>query len=135
MAMINKVILIGNIGRDVELRTVPATNQQVASVSVATSEHYTDRNTNERKELTEWHRVVFWGKQAETAGRYLRKGVKVYIEGKLKTRKYNDKEGKERYVTEIQADTFRLLDAKKTENENNTNVSNSIENMNNDIPF
>lgn len=109
MASINKVIIVGNLGRDPETRVVPSNNQQFTTISVATTEAWNDRNTNERREITEWHRVVFWGKQAETAARYLKKGSQVYIEGKLKTRKYTDKAGIERFTTEIVCDVMQML--------------------------
>ena len=97
---INKVILIGNLGTDPEVRYMPQ-GGAVANLTVATSESWTDKATNEKKEQTEWHRVVIYQRLAEIAGEYLRKGSKVYIEGKLKTRKWQDKDGVERYTTEI----------------------------------
>lgn len=100
MAGINKVILVGNLGNDPEIRYAPS-GDAIANLSVATSESWKDKNTGERKEKTEWHRVVLFGKKAELAGEYLRKGSKVYLEGKLQTRKWQDKEGQDRYTTEV----------------------------------
>ena len=106
---INKVILIGNLGQDPELRYMPQ-GGAVANLSIATSETYKDKATGQPKEVTEWHRVVMYGKLAEIAGEYLSKGSKVYIEGKLKTRKWTDQQGIERYTTEIVANELQMLD-------------------------
>lgn len=108
---INKVILIGNLGTDPEVRYMPQ-GGAVANLTVATSESWTDKSTNEKKEQTEWHRVVIYQRLAEIAGEYLRKGSKVYIEGKLKTRKWQDKDGVERYTTEIIANELQMLDGR-----------------------
>lgn len=108
---INKVILIGNLGADPEVRYMPQ-GGAVANMTIATSESWTDKATNERKEQTEWHRVVIYQRLAEIAGEYLRKGSKVYIEGKLKTRKWTDKDGIERYTTEIVANELQMLDGR-----------------------
>ena len=108
---INKVILIGNLGTDPEVRYMPQ-GGAVANLTVATSESWTDKATNEKKEQTEWHRVVIYQRLAEIAGEYLRKGSKVYIEGKLKTRKWTDKDGVERYTTEIVANELQMLDGR-----------------------
>lgn len=108
---INKVILIGNLGADPEVRYMPQ-GGAVASITVATSESWTDKQTNERKEQTEWHRVVIYQRLAEIAGEYLRKGSKVYIEGRLRTRKWQDQQGVERYTTEIIAGELQMLDGK-----------------------
>jgi single-strand DNA-binding protein len=107
MASVNKVILIGNVGRDPEPRYMPSGDAMV-NLSLATSEQWKDKN-GERQEKTEWHRVVIFGKTAEIAAQYLRKGSQVYIEGRLQTRKWTDKEGQERYTTEIVADRMQLL--------------------------
>lgn len=109
MAGINKVILVGNLGRDPEMRYTP-NGVAVCSFSVATSEVYKDRNTGERITQTEWHNIVLWRGLAETAEKYLRKGSSVYLEGKLKTRKWEDKEGQTRYTTEVVADVMQMLD-------------------------
>ena len=108
---VNKVILVGNLGQDPEVRYMPQ-GGAVANFSVATSETWTDKNTNEKKEQTEWHRVVFYGRLAEIIGEYLRKGSKVYIEGKLKTRKWMDKDNIERYTTEVVGEEMQMLDGK-----------------------
>lgn len=107
---INKVILIGNLGQDPELRYMPQ-GGAVANFTIATSESWTDKATNEKKEQTEWHRIVIYQRLAEIAGEYLRKGSKVYIEGKLKTRKWQDKDGSDRYTTEIVANELQMLDS------------------------
>lgn len=111
MAGVNKVIIIGNLGADPDVRTMP-NGTPVANINVATSETWTDRNTNERREVTEWHRIVLYRRLAEIAGEYLRKGSKVYVEGKLKTRKWQDQSGQDRYTTEIQADSLQMLDSR-----------------------
>ena len=109
---VNKVIIIGNLGADPEVRYMPQ-GGAVANMTVATSERYKDKNTGEPKEITEWHKVVIYQRLAEIAGEYLRKGSKVYIEGKLKTRKWTDKDGIERYTTEIVANELQMLDGKQ----------------------
>lgn len=114
MAGINKVILVGNLGRDPEMRYTP-NSIAVCSFSVATSETYKDKNSGERITQTEWHNIVLWRGLAETSEKYLRKGSKVYIEGKLKTRKWDDKQGITRYSTEIVADVMQMLDKKVTD--------------------
>ena len=108
---INKVILIGNLGTDPEVRYMPQ-GGAVANLTVATSESWTDKATNEKKEQTEWHRVVIYQRLAEIAGEYLRKGSKVYIEGRLRTRKWQDQQGVERYTTEIIANELQMLDGR-----------------------
>ncbi|NBI14111.1 single-stranded DNA-binding protein [[Haemophilus] felis] len=111
MAGVNKVIIVGNLGNDPEMRTMP-NGEAVANISVATSESWIDKNTNERREVTEWHRIVFYRRQAEICGEYLRKGSKVYVEGRLKTRKWQDQNGQDRYTTEIQGDVLQMLDSR-----------------------
>ena len=108
MAGINKVIIVGFLGNDPEVRTMPA-GDLVVNISVATSESWTDKNTGEKKEVTEWHRIVIYRKLAEIAAQYLRKGSQVYIEGRLKTRKWQDNNGQDRYSTEIQCDNLQML--------------------------
>ncbi|MFK8007532.1 MAG: single-stranded DNA-binding protein [Saprospiraceae bacterium] len=110
--MINKVILVGNLGKDPEVRHFEG-NSSVASFSVATSESYMDKTTNERKTQTEWHNVVMWNGLAGVAEKYLKKGSQVYIEGKLTTRKWQDKEGNDRYTTEIVARTMKMLGSRE----------------------
>ena len=107
MASVNKVILIGNLGRDPEIRYTPG-GSPVANFTMATTERWTDPN-GEKKEKTEWHRIVVWGKQAEIAAEYLRKGRQVYIEGSLQTREWTDRDGNKRYTTEIRGDRIVLL--------------------------
>ena len=108
MSGVNKVILIGRLGQEPELRSTPS-GQQVCTISIATSETWIkDGNKEER---TEWHRVVFWGKQAEIANKYLKKGKNVYIEGKLQTRSWQDQQGQKRYTTEIIANNMQFLDS------------------------
>ena len=108
MASVNKVILIGNLGRDPELR-YNANGGAWCTVAIATSRNWKNKDTGERQEETEWHRVVFNDRLAEIAGEYLKKGRPVYVEGRLKTRKWTDKDGVEKYTTEIQADQMQLL--------------------------
>ncbi len=114
MASVNKVIIVGNLGRDPEMRTFPS-GDQVANVTVATTDRWRDKNTGENREATEWHRVVFNGKLAEIVGQYLRKGSQVYVEGSLRTRKWTDQQtGQERYATEIRADTMQMLGSRQS---------------------
>jgi single-strand DNA-binding protein len=108
MASVNKVIVVGNLGRDPETRYMPD-GAAITNVSVATSFQWTDKASGEKKEETEWHRVVFRGKLAEVAGEYLKKGSQVYVEGRLRTRKWQDKEGQDKYTTEIIADRMQML--------------------------
>jgi len=108
MASVNKVILVGNLGRDPETRYMPD-GAAITNVSVATSFQWNDKASGEKKEETEWHRVVFRGKLAEVAGEYLKKGSQVYVEGRLRTRKWQDKEGQDRYTTEIVGDRMQML--------------------------
>jgi single-strand DNA-binding protein len=107
MASVNKVILIGNLGRDPEVRYLPE-GGAVANISIATTDTWKDKS-GEKQERTEWHRVAFFGRLAEIAGEYLKKGSQVYVEGSLRTRKWQDKEGQERYTTEIRADMMQML--------------------------
>jgi single-strand DNA-binding protein len=108
MASVNKVIIVGNLGRDPETRYMP-NGDAVTNITVATTESWKDKNSGEKKELTEWHRITFYRKLAEIAGQYLKKGSQVYVEGRLQTRKWTDKDGVERYTTEIIADTMQML--------------------------
>jgi single-strand DNA-binding protein len=107
MGSVNKVILVGNLGRDAELRYTPG-GAAVATLNLATTEVWNDKQ-NQRQEKTEWHRVILWGKQAETLQEYLTKGKQIYVEGRLQTRQWDDKEGNKRYTTEIKADRITLL--------------------------
>ena len=108
---VNKVILIGNLGADPETRAMPS-GTTVANLRLATSESWRDKQTGEQQERTEWHRVALFGRLAEVAGEYLRKGSKVYIEGSLRTRKWTDKQGNERYSTEIVGNDMQMLDGR-----------------------
>lgn len=110
---VNKVILVGNLGRDPEVRYMPNGNA-VANLTLATSESWKDKNTGQQQEKTEWHRVVMFRKLAEIAGEFLKKGSQVYLEGKLQTRKWQDKEGNDRYTTEIVADSMQMLGGKSS---------------------
>lgn len=105
---INKVILVGNVGQDPEMRALPS-GAAVANLRVATSESWKDRQTGEQREQTEWHSIALFGRLAEVAGEYVRKGQQLYVEGRLRTRKWQDKNGVDRYSTEIVADDFQML--------------------------
>jgi single-strand DNA-binding protein len=107
MGSVNKVILVGNLGRDSELRYTPG-GAAVATLNLATTEVWNDKS-NQRQEKTEWHRVIVWGKQAESLQEYLTKGKQIYVEGRLQTRQWDDKDGNKRYTTEIKADRITLL--------------------------
>jgi single-strand DNA-binding protein len=111
MASVNKVIIVGNVGRDPETRYMPS-GDAVTNISVATSDRYKDKQTGEMKETTEWHRVAFFGKLAEIAGQYLKKGSQVYVEGRLRTRKWTDASGQEKYSTEIVSESMQMLGGK-----------------------
>jgi single-strand DNA-binding protein len=108
MASVNKAIIVGHLGRDPETRVFPS-GDQVCNVTIATSEKWKDKQSGEMREATEWHKVVFNGKLAEIAAQYLRKGAQVYVEGSIKTRKYTDKDGVEKYATDIRADRMQML--------------------------
>lgn len=123
---LNKVMLIGNAGRDPEIKTFD--NGQMAVVTLATSEKYTDRNGN-RKENTEWHTVVFYGKLAEVVEKYIHSGSQMYVEGKIRTRSW-EKDGKTNYKTEIVAQEMQMLDRKRNDQDADTN-----DNPNQDLPF
>jgi single-strand DNA-binding protein len=112
MASVNKVIIVGNLGRDPEVRYTP-NGDSITNVTIATTDTWKDKATGEKKEATEWHRVVFFGKLAEIAGQYLKKGRQVYVEGALRTRKWTDKEGQERYTTEIVANELKMLGSRE----------------------
>jgi single-strand DNA-binding protein len=108
MASVNKVIIVGNLGRDPEIRYMPS-GDAIANIAVATSFKSKDKNTGEQKEITEWHRISFFGRLAEIVGQYLKKGSSVYVEGRLQTRKYTDKDGVEKYATDIIAQEMQML--------------------------
>lgn len=115
MAGVNKVILVGRLGKDPEVRYTPD-NRAIANITLATSESWKDKNTGQRQEKTEWHRVVFFGGVAGVVGEYLRKGSQIYLEGKLQTRKWQDQSGQDRYTTEVVVDSFngvmQMLDSR-----------------------
>ena len=112
MASVNKVILVGNLGRDPEVRYAPS-GAAICNVTIATSRNWKSKDSGERQEETEWHRVVFYDRLAEIAGEYLKKGRPVYVEGRLKTRKWTDKDGVEKYTTEIIAQEMQLLGSRE----------------------
>ena len=105
---VNKVIIVGNLGQDPEIKYMPS-GQAVCNVSIATTDSWSDKNTGEKQERTEWHRVVFFRRLAEIVGEYLRKGSQVYVEGRLQTRKWQDQNGNDRYTTEIVANEMQML--------------------------
>ena len=109
---VNKVILVGNCGQDPETRVIPSTGASVTNLSVATSESWKDKVTGDQQERTEWHRVVFFNRLAEIAGVYVRKGSKLYIEGSLRTRKWQGQDGQDRYTTEIVGSEMQMLDSR-----------------------
>ena len=112
MASVNKVILIGNLGKDPETRYAPS-GDAICNITLATTDTWRDKASGEKREATEWHRVAFFGKLAEIAGQYLRKGSAVYVEGSLRTRKWQDKDGQDRYTTEIRADEMKMLGSRQ----------------------
>ena len=142
MASVNKVILIGNVGRDPETRYMPS-GDAVTNLSLATTDKYKDKQSGEQKEATEWHRIAFFGKLAEIAGQYLKKGSQCYIEGSLRTRKFTDANGIEKYSTEIVASTMKMLGGKPSESvggaggqpRNSGAGTGGFESRDDDIPF
>ena len=135
---LNKVLIIGNLGADPEIKYTQA-GSPVANLSVATSERWKDKNTGEQKEQVEWHRVVIFGRLAEIAEQYLKKGSKIFVEGKLQTRDWEDSEGKKRYTTEVVAREMTMLDSKGDSMESSSSTSSSSKPENDkfeeDIPF
>lgn len=111
MASLNKCLLIGNLGKDPEVKYT-SSGEAICNLTIATSESWKDKSTGEKKELTEWHRISFFGKLAEICGQYLKKGSQVYVEGTIRTRKWTDKDGQERYTTEIRGDEMKMLGGK-----------------------
>jgi single-strand DNA-binding protein len=146
MASINKVIIIGNLGRDPEIRYMPS-GDAVANIAVATTDKWKDKATGKQCESVEWHRVSAFGKLAEIMGQYLKKGSQVYIEGRIKTRKYTDKDGIEKYSTEIIADVMQMLGGRQEESKQAAQPQKPVQgyqggtgspdfaDMNDDIPF
>ena len=129
---INKVIIVGNLGADPDSRAMPSGNA-VTNISVATSESWNDRETGEKQEKTEWHRVVFFNRLAEIAAQYLKKGSQVYVEGKLQTRKWEDKEGNERWTTEVVGNQLQMLGDRMSNDMSNDNASSSQSSSDNDF--
>ena len=129
---INKVIIVGNLGAAPASRAMPSGNA-VTNISVATSESWNDRDTGEKQEKTEWHRVVFFNRLAEIAAQYLKKGSQVYVEGKLQTRKWEDKEGNERWTTEVVANQMQMLGDRMSNDMSNDNASSSQSSSDNDF--
>lgn len=129
MRGVNKVILVGTLGKDVEVKTFP-NGGSLAQFSIATSESWTDKNTGERKEQTEWHRIVLSNRLGEIAAQYLRKGSKVYIEGSLRTRQWTDQGGQERYTTEIRGEHMQMLDSNQNGNNQGNNNQGGYSNQN-----
>ena len=139
MASLNKVILIGNLGADPETRYTTS-GDAVTNIRLATTETWKDKQSGEQKEATEWHRVVFYNRLAEVAGQYLKKGSQVYIEGKIKTRKWTDKDGVERYTTEIQASEMKMLGGRRDDSasqpaQDRPAAGNTVADLDDDIPF
>lgn len=146
MSSVNKVILLGRLGQDPELKHTPS-GAAVCNFSMATSESWNDKNTNEKKEKTEWHRIVVWGKLAELCNQYLSKGRQAFVEGKLETRSYDDKDGVKKYTTEIRALTVQFIGGDNSQGENKNqsssnkpaakdyNVSTDANFSSDDIPF
>ncbi len=124
---VNKVILIGNLGRDPEVRYLE-NGTPVARFSIATSESYTDKNTGDKREITDWHNIVIWRGLAKVAETYLKKGMKVYIEGKLKTRSWQDENNQTKYTTEVVADEMTMLSRAEGQQNSNTSYPSSVEN-------
>lgn len=140
MASVNKVIVVGNIGRDPEIRYMPS-GDAATNLSLATTDRYKDKQSGEMKENTEWHRIVFFGKLAEIANQYLKKGSQVYVEGRLRTRKWTDQNQVERYSTEIVGERLQMLGGKAPDGQNAPqtppaeNPTSSLGAMDDDIPF
>ena len=146
MASVNKVILVGNLGADPETRYLPS-GDPVTNLRLATTDSWKDKASGEKKEATEWHRVVLFRRLAEVAGQYLKKGSQVYIEGRIRTRKWQDKDGQERYTTEIEANEMKMLGGKSDRSESAQSQQKqeqrnaqgapktSFEDMDDEIPF
>lgn len=140
MSSVNKALIIGNLGQDPEIKYTQS-GSPVANLSVATSERWKDKNTGEQKEQTEWHRVVVFGRLAEIAEQYLKKGSKVFIEGKIQTRDWEDAEGNKKYITEVVAREMTMLDSRASTDSSASSSDNSAkdtakdDNFEEDIPF
>jgi single-strand DNA-binding protein len=137
MRGVNKVILIGNLGQNPDIRQSNL-GINIANITLATSETWTDKQSGQKQEKTEWHKVIFFNKLAEIVGKYLRKGSKIYVEGKLQTRKYTDKNNIDRYITEIIASEIHMLDSKQGKDQNNIqneSMGNTCDFKDDNIPF
>lgn len=139
MASVNKWIGVGNLGRDPEMKYT-ASGEAICNFSIACTENWKDKQTGEKKEQTEWVRLSYFGKLAEICGQYLKKGSQVYVEGSLRTRKWSDKDGQERYTTEIRGDVMKMLNGKQNEIPNQQqkreeNIKPSFSDLSDDIPF
>ena len=133
MASVNKAILVGHLGKDPETRYAPS-GDAICNITLATSEAWRDKATGEKREATEWHKVAFFGKLAEIAGQYLRKGSQVYIEGSIRTRKWQDKDGNDRYTTEIRADEMKMLGSRQDGDGGQSQQSGTRGNRSNSAP-
>lgn len=134
MASVNKVILVGNLGADPETRYTQG-GDAVTNARLATTDSWTDKASGEKRETTEWHRVVFYRRLAEIAGQYLAKGSQVYIEGRIKTRKWTDKDGIERYTTEIEATEMKMLGSRRDDQAQPRQAAETAADLNDDVPF
>ncbi|MDG2961740.1 single-stranded DNA-binding protein [Exercitatus varius] len=134
MSGINKAIIVGRLGNEPEIRTMP-NGDAVATLSIATSDTWNDKTTGERREQTEWHRVVFYRRQAEVCGEYLRKGSLVYVEGSIHTRKWQDQNGQDRYSTEIRGNSMQMLGGRSDNQASPNNQPVPPDNFDDDIPF
>ena len=147
MASVNKAIIVGNLGKDPEVRYLPS-GDAVANITVATTDRWKDKASGEMQEATEWHKISFFGKLAEIVGQYLKKGSQVYVEGSLRTRKYTDKNGVEKYATDIKASAMQMLGAKESSGESRPAqrqaparqpaakpAASGFDDMDDDIPF
>ena len=137
MSSVNKVIIVGNLGKDPEIRYTSA-GKPIANITVATSETWKDKNTGEKQEKAEWHKVTFFDKLAEIVGQYLKKGSKIYLEGKLQTRKWQDKDGQDRYTTEIVGSEMKMLSGKgdgESRSAPAPAASNAGNDFDDDVPF
>lgn len=140
---VNKAIIVGNVGQDPEIRYMPS-GSAVAELSVATTEQWKDKSSGEKQERTEWHRITFYGRLAEIVGEYVRKGSQVYVEGSIRTEKWQDKQGNDRYTTKIIANEMQLLGGKAQSADDNAQQDNSrsaggmsagVDGLDDDIPF
>lgn len=136
MASVNKAIIVGNLGNDPEMRYLPS-GDAVCNISVATTDKWKDKASGEMRENTEWHRIAFFGRLAEVAGEYLKKGSQVYVEGSIQTKKYTDKDGVEKYSTQIKGHTLQMLGSKQGSGQESRQApaSKAAADLDDDIPF